>query len=175
MPGKQHAAAVRREQLAHALAAGMSIETAMLEVGYTEKSARGGRIKHGGKLVSPMEHPEVAARVAELRAGARKKAAATTNSIAEQLDDAYVIAKEDRKPASMVSAAMNKAKLLGLIVDKVDLQAKTIDEMTEAELEMWLRRNGMEEELAALRADEEGSEESPEEGQRRTGRRAASV
>ena len=38
---------------------------------------------------------------------------------------------------------------------------------------MWLIRNGMEAELAELRAAEE-SKSPPEEGQRRAGRRAAS-
>ena len=173
MATKAHAAAVRREQLAHAIARGLSIEKAMLEVGYSENSARCGRIKHGRKLVSAMEHPEVAARVAEIRAGARQRAEATTATIADQLDEAYEMAKRLERPAQMVSAANSKAKLLGLIVDKVDVNAKSVDEMTEAELEMWLRRNGMEDALAALRADEETPPET-EAGQRRTGRRAAS-
>ena len=167
------AAAVRREQLAHAIARGLSVAEAMREVGYTETTANTGRIKQGKKLVRVMEHPEVAARVAEIRAGARQQAEATTATIAAQLDEAFEMAREDRKPGPMISAANSKAKLLGLIVDKVDVNAKSIDEMTEAELEMWLRRNGMEDALAALRADEEAAAET-EGKQRRTGRRAAS-
>lgn len=170
---RQTAAAVRRESLAHAIAQGMSIEEAMLDVGYTASSAKSCRIKHGKKLVPVMDHPEVAARVAEIRAGARQRVEATTATIADQLDEAYDMSKRLERPAQMISAANSKAKLLGLIVDKVDVNAKSVDEMTEAEIEMWLRRNGMESDLAALRSDEE-PKESPEEGQRRAGRRAAS-
>ena len=126
----QTSAAVRRESLAHALAQGMSIKAAMIEVGYTEKSAHSGRIKHGKKLVSPLEHPEVSARVAEIRAGVRQRAEATTATIADQLDEAYDMAKDLQRPAQMISAANSKAKLLGLIVDKIDVNAKSVDEMT---------------------------------------------
>ena len=152
------AATIRRETLARELAAGATVRAAMVAAGYTEKSARSGLIRHGRKLVSPWDHPEVAAQVAEIREGARRRAVVTTADIARQLDEDREFAYREKKPSAAIQATMGKAKVLGLIVDKMDLTMKPIEEMTEDELVVFIRQNGLEEdlaELARLRGDDD--------------------
>ena len=60
----------RIERLACELAAGKTVEEAMLAAGYSAKTAAQGRIKHGERSVSPHNHPDVAARLDEIRAAA---------------------------------------------------------------------------------------------------------
>ena len=61
----------RFDILARELAVGKTVEQAMLTAGYAPETARQGRVQHAGRLVSPNNHPQVAARLAGLnRAGA---------------------------------------------------------------------------------------------------------
>ena len=144
------AATIRRETPARELAAGATVRAAMVAAGYTEKSAKAGLIRHGRKLISPWDHPEVAAQVAEIREGARERAQITTADIVQRLEDARTGAMEDRKYSAAVSATMGMAKVLGLIADKVDMTMKPISEMTEDELKNFVRQNGLEDQLAEL-------------------------
>ena len=50
----------------------------------------------------------------EVRAEMREKFMVTVESLTEELEQARVIAMEDRAPSAMVSATMGKAKLYGL-------------------------------------------------------------
>ena len=140
----------RDHSLARELAAGATVRAAMVAAGYTEKSAKSGLIRHGRKLISPWDHPEVAAQVAEIREGARERAQITTADIVQRLEDARTGAMEDRKYSAAVSATMGMAKVLGLIADKVDMTMKPISEMTEDELKNFVRQNGLEDQLAEL-------------------------
>ena len=144
------AATIRRERLAEELAAGATVKAAMVAAGYTEKSAKSRLIGHGRKFVSPWDHPEVAAQVAEIREGARERAQITTADIVDRLENARIGAMGDGRYSAAVSATMGMAKVLGLIVDKADMTMKPISEMTEDELEAFIRQNGLEEDVAAL-------------------------
>ena len=82
----------------------------MLVVGYAPNTARQGRVRHNGRLVSPNNHPDVAARLAELQAEASGRAVVTIHTIVAKLDRAYDLAEEERNPSAMVQAAMGMAK-----------------------------------------------------------------
>ena len=123
----------RFETLAHGLAAGTTVEQAMLAAGYAPETARQGRVQHNGRLVSPNNHPDVAARLAELRTEASGRTVVTIYAIVAKLDRAYDLAEEERNPSAMVQAAMGMAKALGLIVDRKHHVMKPIDRWTEAE------------------------------------------
>ena len=58
----------RFEILAYELAGGATVAQAMLAADYAPKTARQGRVQHNGRLVSPNNHPDVAARLADFRA-----------------------------------------------------------------------------------------------------------
>ena len=138
------AATIRRERLARELAAGASVKAAMMTAGYSETSARSGLIRHGRKFVSPWDHPEVAAQVAEIREGARERAQITTTDIVDRLENARIGAMRDGRYSAAVSATMGMAKVLGLIADRTRFEGiKSIDEMSEPELVAFLRANGI--------------------------------
>lgn len=61
----------------------------------------------------------------EVRAEMREKFMVTVESLTEELEEARVIAREDRVPTAMVSATMGKAKLYGL--DKQVIEHKGPD------------------------------------------------
>ena len=141
----------KRELVAQGIAAGKTVERAMLDAGYSEKSAKVGMIRHGkGNWVAPMDHPEIGPRVEAIREGARRQASVTTADIARQLDEDREFAYKEKKPSAAIQATMGKAKVLGLIVDKMDLTMKPIKEMTEDELKNFVRQNGLEDQLAEL-------------------------
>lgn len=167
---------IRREDLADALAAGESVEQAMLAAGYSPKTAGAGQISYKGRHVNPWNHPEVAARVAEIREIANQRAVVTVEDLVDELNRAYEKADQLDKPSSMIAATNSKAKLLGLAVDKVDVNMKNINDMTRSEIERFMQRNATPEELAEFRAEEAAKRsagEPPPPGQRRVGRRVA--
>ena len=138
-------AAIRREVVAHGLAAGKTVKESMLDAGYAETTARLGMIARGkhGK-VSPWDHPEVAARVAEIRDGARKLATIGTADVVLRLEGARLGAMEAGQFSAASGAAMNMARVLGLVVDRTRFEGlKPISEMTEPELAAFLKLNGM--------------------------------
>ena len=134
MSGPQHAARIRHEKLADELATGKSIEQAMLAAGYQKRTARAGRIRHEGESVSPMDHPDVRDRVTSIREEARKRASVKTADIADMLKKTWEGAMADQQFGAASSAAMNLAKVLGLVVTKQQHEIKPIEQMTEAEL-----------------------------------------
>ena len=105
----------------------------MLAAGYAHETARQGRVQHKRRLVSPNNHPDVKARLAELRAEANRQAVVTIDTIVAMLEEAFDIAKENRNPSAMVQAAMGMAKTLGLIVDPKHQVVKPINQLTEQE------------------------------------------
>ena len=78
---------VRIETLVRELAAGKTVEQAMLAAGYVAEAAMQGRIQHDGRLVSPHNHPAVAVRLAEFQKMAARRAAVTIDDIVARLDD----------------------------------------------------------------------------------------
>ena len=84
----------RLESLARELAKRETVEAAMLAAGYAPETARQGRVRHNGRLVSPNNHPVVMDRLANLRAEANREAVVTIHTIVARLDRAYDLAKK---------------------------------------------------------------------------------
>ncbi len=94
------------------------------QAGYSEKTVR----SHTGKI---MESPAVKKVLAQLRAEAMAKAEISLISLLEELEEARLLALENKSPAPAVSASMGKAKLLGL--DKPKEEKIVEDDSADAE------------------------------------------
>lgn len=73
--------------------------------------------KEASKL---LHDPKVAPRIAELQAEAAKASQVTVESITKELEEARELARGEGHSATMVSASLGKAKVNGLLVDKVE-------------------------------------------------------
>jgi hypothetical protein len=67
-----------------------------------------------------MANGEVKGRIAELQAQAVERALVSVQSLTEELEEARVLALQEGQPSAAVSASMGKAKLHGLLTEKVD-------------------------------------------------------
>lgn len=69
-----------------------------------------------------LDNPKIAARLAELKAAHVERHEVTVDDLIRELEEARSIAMagERQQPAAMVAATMGKAKILGLVQDKVD-------------------------------------------------------
>ena len=79
-----------------------------------------------------LAHGNVAVRVAELQAAHVERHEITVDDILRELEEARALAAggEKPQPAAMVAASMGKAKLLGMLTDKMEHSGKdggTID------------------------------------------------
>ena len=63
---------------------------------------------------------DIKGRLAELQALAAEKAVVTVLSLTEELEQARALALSTSQPSAAVSASLGKAKLHGLLKDKVD-------------------------------------------------------
>jgi hypothetical protein len=95
---------------------------------------------NAGKLA---RKPEVAARVEELQGRQAKRMDATVDGLVFELNQMLLLAKRVKHPAAGVGAILAKAKLLGLIVDKAEIEgsirkpARRPTEDTKMSLEEW--------------------------------------
>lgn len=64
--------------------------------------------------------PHIQARIEEILAGAAERAEVTIYDIAKQLDEDRQFARELEVPSAAISATMGKAKVLGLLTDRVE-------------------------------------------------------
>jgi phage terminase small subunit len=101
------------ERFALLLARGTPEGQAYVRVGF--KTDRGNAYKLSKK-------PEVALRIRELQEGQRARLGITVEHGIAELNAAYRLARKTRQPASMVAATMSKMKLLGLVVDKAEVE-----------------------------------------------------
>jgi len=65
-----------------------------------------------------LAHPEVAQRIAEIRAELAERKMVTLEALTEELDEAREMAVRMEQSTAMTAATMGKAKLNGLLVDK---------------------------------------------------------
>lgn len=63
---------------------------------------------------------KVKVRVKELQAMAAERALISVQSLTEELEEARALALAEKQPSAAVSASMGKAKLHGLLTDKVE-------------------------------------------------------
>lgn len=69
-----------------------------------------------------MADGNVTGRVKELKALVTERALVSVLSITQELEEARALALQEGQPSAAVSASMGKAKLHGLLVDKVDVK-----------------------------------------------------
>ena len=80
-------------------------------------------MQHDGRLVSPINHPDVAARLAELRAVARERSIVTIGTIVAKLEEAFEFAKANRNPSAMIQAAEGSSTVAVMACVHVSLQS----------------------------------------------------
>lgn len=109
----------KHEAFAQGVFANQSYADAYIAAGYSAKHSAAAAA--ASRLMKDV-NSGVADRVAELQAHAATRATAATGETVEkitgELNDAFVMAKGQDRPDRMVMAAVAKAKLNGLIVDK---------------------------------------------------------
>lgn len=69
-----------------------------------------------------LDHNKIATRLAELRKPIARRHKITLDDLLRELEEARLIAIEDRVPAAAISAALGKAKLLGMDRADADLE-----------------------------------------------------
>ena len=102
----------RHELFAQELTKGKSASEAYTAAGYRPCRQNAARL---------MSNDDIRARLAELQAQAARSTAITVESICRELDEATALAKERGQASAMVSASALRAKLAGLMVDKVEV------------------------------------------------------
>jgi hypothetical protein len=107
MPALKNA---RHERFAQELAKGSSQADAYAAAGFKPSEQNACRLTRNDK---------VAARILELKEKAAEKAVVTAADIAQQLDEDRQFARELKQASAAVSASLGKAKVLGLIVNRI--------------------------------------------------------
>lgn len=103
----------RKVRFAELVASGRSQADAAREAGYSLKAPRGA----GYKL---MQDPRVAALVRQLQAELRQRSEITADQMIREFDEAADFAKKTENATALVRAREMKAKLAGLMVERVD-------------------------------------------------------
>ena len=119
----------RHELFAQELAKGKTASEAYILAGYRPSRKNASRLR---------ANEGVTARLAELQAVTAQSARITIKSICRELDEANTVAKERGQASAMVSASALRAKLAGLMVEKVELggpgdfeQAETVEDVAD--------------------------------------------
>ena len=105
----------RHERFAQELAKGASQVEAYRAAGYAAHESSASRL---------LTNAKISARVDELKAAAAERAIVTIYDIADQLDEDRTFAREQEAPAAAITATMGKAKVLGLIPDRIEHTGK---------------------------------------------------
>jgi terminase small subunit-like protein len=124
----------RHERFCLALAEGHSIAESYALAGYSKNTGNASRLN---------ANESIQARVAELQAQAAAKTEITLETILADLVDAAAVAKSKGQGQALVSAAMAKAKLLGLDVQRIEIggpgdfdNCETLPQMADKVLEL---------------------------------------
>lgn len=107
----------RHERFAQALAKGLSGKAAYVEAGFRARD-HAAEVE-GSKL---LRKPEVSARIAELQARQVRRLDVTVETICQELEAARAGAMAARQYSAATAASLGKAKLLGLITDKAEIE-----------------------------------------------------
>jgi hypothetical protein len=108
----------RHELFCLALAEGKSACDAYSAAGYKRNDSNCIRLR---------QHPAVQERLAEIQAVAAQSTAITIQSVCRELDEANVVAREHGQAGAMVSASTLRAKLAGLLTEKIKAEVTTIN------------------------------------------------
>lgn len=80
-----------------------------------------------------LDNPKIAARIARLRAGHVERHNFTVDDMIAQLDQDRTFARELKAPAAAITASMGKAKVLGLLTDKIEHSGIPTRDLSEVE------------------------------------------
>jgi len=105
----------RHELFAQELAKGATADEAYQLAGYKANRGNASTLK---------ANQIVADRVAEILAAGAERAEITVHDIAAQLDEDRAFAREKVAPAAAIQATMGKAKVLGLLVERMEHTGK---------------------------------------------------
>lgn len=108
---------VRHERFCLALSEGLSATAAYQRAGYKQTASA---TANAARLIT---NDNIKIRLAYLQAMLAKSTEITIESICRELDEANQIAKANGQASAMVSASTLRAKLAGLLTDKVQVQA----------------------------------------------------
>jgi hypothetical protein len=109
----------RYERFAHGIAKGKSQHDAYIYAGYAPNQKAKDVRSNAGVLA---RKPEIAARVMELQAKQAQRIGITVDDLIVELQEMLALAKRVKQPAAGVGAILAKGKLLGLIVDKAEVE-----------------------------------------------------
>lgn len=109
----------RHERFAQAIARGKSQNDAYKACGYEAGTSAANVHSNAGKLA---RRPQVAERITELLSKQATRIGVTVDQLVAELDDMLKLAKRVKHPAAGVGAILAKGKLLGLIVDKAEIE-----------------------------------------------------
>jgi hypothetical protein len=122
----------RHEAFAQALAKGETQADSYVIAGFKACDGHAARLAGNGRIK---------ARVAEILGKAAQRAEVTIQSLADDLDEAQLLAHEVGQPSAIVAAVIGKARLFGMIVDKRDVTVThQYAEMPDAELDAEIAR-----------------------------------
>lgn len=109
----------RYERFAQAVASGKSQHDAYIYAGYAPNQKAKDVRSNAGALA---RKPEIAARIAELQDKQARRIGVTVDDLVAELDEMLKLAKRVKHPAAGVGAITAKGKLLGLIVDRAEIE-----------------------------------------------------
>ena len=107
------------ERFAQGIAKGMSQHEAYKRAGYSPNRPMKALRSEASKLA---KRPVVADRIAELQTMQVHRVGVTVDGLIKELDEMFRLAKKVKHPAAGVGAVLAKGKLLGLIVDKAEIE-----------------------------------------------------
>lgn len=116
-PNPRKALNSRQEAFCRGLAEGLSQSAAYVRAGYKPRGPVA-----DAEASRMVRNPKVASRLSELRREAAYRSTKTVASLVAGLDHALAIAQEDRNANAMIAAIVAQAKLLGLVVDKSQIE-----------------------------------------------------
>ncbi|MEI9409340.1 terminase small subunit [Mesorhizobium salmacidum] len=109
---------MRQERFCLALSEGLPQSRAYIAAGYT---SRGNAAEVAAARL--FRNVQVQSRIAELQAAAVRRSEITVDDLVAELDSMRKLAMACKNPAAGVAAVMGKAKLLGLVVDRTEIEA----------------------------------------------------
>lgn len=109
----------KHERFAQHRLKGETVDQAYESAGYKPNRGNAARLN---------ANESITARIKELQSKAAEKAEVTAADIAKQLDEDREFAQKNTHSSAAVSATMGKAKVLGLLSDKVKVQYENLGE-----------------------------------------------
>lgn len=85
---------------------------------YDADGMKGATINRNAKAL--LENNKIAARLSAIQAIAVERTLVSVQSLTEELEEARALALQEGQPSAAVSASMGKAKLHGLLTEKVE-------------------------------------------------------